>query len=43
MTDDRGQKKEEASRGLSPAAIGFTLGAAAVAWMLVKLFTQGLP
>ena len=41
MTEDRGQKpKEGEPRGLSPAAIGFTLGAAAVAWMIVKFIGQ---
>ena len=42
MTDERHQppKEGEATRGLSPAVIGFTLGAAAVAWMILKLVTQ---
>ncbi len=41
MTADRSQKpKEGESVGLGPTAIGFTLGAAAVVWMLIKLVTQ---
>ena len=43
MSTEPAQKpKEEAesTRGLSPATIGLTLGAAAVVWMVVKFIGQ---
>ena len=42
MNDPGSQKpKEGHATALSPAAIGFTLGAAALAWMLVRLVFGG--
>ncbi len=46
MSEDRNQppKEGEQTRGLSPAAIGLSLGAATVVWMIVRFIGQlGLP
>ena len=42
MSEERPQppKDGEATRALSPAAIALTLGAATVAWMIVKFIGQ---
>jgi hypothetical protein len=44
MTEERSQKPTEgASRGLSPLAIGLTLGLAATGWMIAEWLRRVWP